>query len=87
MERKSTPARSWLVGASALKSTVIWLLVVTFVVRSTLMALPEVLSVNATETPPTSTSVTVGAPKVPGTVIATRFTPVSRPPPMVAWMS
>jgi hypothetical protein len=50
------------------------------------MALPEVLSVKAAGVPSTSTPVIVGAPKLPGTVIATRFTPVA-PPLIVTWMS
>ncbi len=83
---KSLPVASALVGASELNSTVILLLAVTLVVRSTLMLLPDVLFVYATPLPSTCTPVTVGAPKVPGTVIATRLTPVS-PPPIVAWMS
>jgi len=56
------------------------------VVRSTLISLPEVLSVWATPEPSTSTPLIVGAPKLPGTVIATRLTPVSLPP-MVTPMS
>ena len=60
-----------MVGASELNRTVIRLVAVTLVARSTLIALPTVLSVKLTETLSTLTSVTVGAPKLPGTVIAT----------------
>ena len=45
VERKSTPVRSSVVGASALNSTVILLLLVTLEARSTLMLLFAVLSV------------------------------------------
>ncbi len=86
VEVKLTPVRSWVVGASASNSTVILLVTVTLVVRSTLMLLPEVLSVYATPEPSTCTPVTVGAPNVPGTVMATLLTPVSLPL-IVTWMS
>ena len=45
VEVKSTPVRSWLVGASAVKMTVIRPLAAILLARSRLMLLPEVLSV------------------------------------------
>ncbi len=45
IEVKSTPVRSWLVGASESNNTVILLLAVILVLRSTLIVLPAVLFV------------------------------------------
>ncbi len=55
-------------------------MLVSLVSRSMLISRAAVLSVKVTAVPPTRTLSTVGRPKLLGTVIVTRSTPVSVPP-------